>query len=304
MTGFDACGIASVENESDDGFDAWLHAGYHADMAWMERTRDIRQQVSLKVPGARSVVVVAKSYNHHNASSPLHSPKIARYAWSRDYHKALLKPLKQLAAHISEITEARRDNPEKRGTVPALYASIDSGPVRERAWAYRAGVGFIGRNGLIINPELGSWLFLATIITTAELVPDSPVKNRCGTCRACIDACPTSAIVANRVVNSRKCISYHTIENRGNIPKEIANNMNGWFFGCDICQEVCPWNQKHIPTTDLPLRVDYGTLDATMLADISEEKFHQLFDGTPVVRAKWEGMRRNARCMLDSHTKK
>ena len=293
--GFDACGIAAVDNEADDGFDAWLDAGCHADMAWMERTRDIRQHVTQKVPGAKSVVVVAKSYFPHSSKLTPGVPRIASYAWERDYHKALLRPLKELAAYIEEITEGHSDRPEIEGTVPALYASIDSGPVRERIWAYRAGIGFIGRNGLVIHPKLGSWIFLATIITTAELVSDTPVRNRCGNCRACIDACPTDAIIRNRVVDSRKCISYHTIENRGNIPTEIANNMNGWIFGCDACQLVCPWNKKELDKDAHVEHPEFASLDAAKLAEVSEEQFHQLFDGTPVVRAKCEGIRRNAK---------
>ena len=287
--GFYVCGIASVDTEADDGFDAWLGAGYQADMGWLVRSRDLRQQVRLKVTGAQSVVVLAKNYYHRDATPALGTPRIARYAWSRDYHKALSKPLKQLAAYITELCPGTEH-----------YASIDSGPVRERVWAYRAGIGFIGRNGLIIHPRLGSWSFLATIITTAKLSPDSPIPNRCGSCRACIDACPTGAITADRIVDSRRCISYHTIENRDEIPKEIADTMKGWVFGCDICQEVCPWNRDaNLENADLENRRDFSTLDPAMLATISEEEFHQTFDGTPVVRAKRDGIRRNAKCIMD-----
>jgi len=285
--GFDVCGIASVESEADDGFDAWLELGCHADMHWMERTRDIRRHVEQKVPGVKSVVVVAKSYFPHSSKLPPGVPRIAGYAWSRDYHKALRKPLNQLADYIEECCPGSTQ-----------FASIDSGPVRERIWAYRAGIGFIGRNGLIIHPELGSWCFLATIITTAELVPDSPLKNRCGSCRACIDACPTKAIIADYTVDSRKCIAYHTIENRGAIPETIAKNVNGWIFGCDTCQLVCPWNKKIVNDDAPPEHPEFASLDAAMLAEISEEQFHLLFDGTPVVRAKCEGIRRNATYML------
>jgi epoxyqueuosine reductase len=293
--GFDACGIASVESEADDGFDAWLAAGYHADMAWMERTRDIRQHVEQKVPGAKSVVVVAKSYFPHSTKLATGVPRIASYAWRRDYHKALRKPLNKLAAYISEITEEHRVSPETEGTVTALYASIDTGPVRERIWAYRAGIGFIGRNGLIIHPKLGSWIFLATIITTAELLPEAPIKNHCGTCRACMVACPTKAIIADYTVDSRKCIAYHTIENKGTISKDIADNMNGWVFGCDACQLVCPWNKKELDKDAHVEHPEFASLDAAKLAEVSEEQFHMLFDGTPVVRAKCEGIRRNAK---------
>lgn len=284
QVGFDACGIASVEVEADDGFDAWLAADYHADMHWIERTRDIRQHIEQKVPGAKSVVVVAKSYFPYSSKLAPGVPRIASYACGRDYHKALRKLLNQLTVYIEECCPGSTQ-----------YASIDSGPVRERIWAHRAGIGFIGRNGLIIHPKLGSWIFLATIITTAKLTPDSPIKNRCGSCRACMEACPTNAIIADYTVDSRKCIAYHTIENREDIPENIAQNMNGWIFGCDMCQLVCPWNQKQLAKDTPSEHPEFASLNAETLAAISEEQFHQLFDGTPVVRAKCEGIRRNAK---------
>jgi len=288
--GFDACGIASVQAEADDGFDAWLDAGFHADMAWMERTRDIRQQVSLKVPGAQSVVVLAKYYYRADAVPAPDAPRIARYAWSRDYHRALAKPLKQLAAHIAELCPGAQQ-----------YASTDSGPVRERVWAARAGLGWNGRNGLLIHPEFGSWCFLATIITTAKLTPDTPIPERCGSCCACIEACPTDAIIADRTVDSRRCISYHTIENRGEIPTEIAERTSGWIFGCDICQEVCPWNNIPRENAGIEIRAEFASLDPDALADISDEAFRRFFSGTPVMRAKREGICRNAGIFLRNH---
>lgn len=289
--GFDDCRIASVAQEADDGFDHWLAEGHHADMEWMARTREVRQHVALKVPGARSVIVLAKNY-HQPALLPMpETGKIARYARRRDYHRSLFKPLKHLAAFI-------------RGLAPgaACYASTDSGPVRERIWASRAGLGWIGRHGLVIHPKFGSWFHLATIITTLELDYDAPVPDRCGTCSACVEACPTGAIVADRVVDSRRCISFHTIENRGAIPPVVAEGLHGWVFGCDLCQEVCPWNRREQLETaegDKKCRT-FPLLDAEALLALSEEEFYRLYLGTPVMRAKYAGMRRNAALTRDA----
>ncbi len=286
--GFDACGVASVRDEADDGFDAWLDAGCHADMAWLARSRDVRQHVALKVADARSVVALARYYFHDSAVAAHGAPRIARYAWSRDYHKVLAKPLKQLAAHISECFPDARH-----------YASVDSGPVRERVWAARAGIGWIGRNGLVIHPHFGSWCSLATIITTAPLTPDTPVPDGCGNCRACIAACPTGAIRADRTVDARRCIAYHTVENRDAIPPAIAERMGSWVFGCDCCQEACPWNrQQRLENAAVEPRAAFAALDPAELATLSEDVFHKLFDGVPVKRARREGIARNASILL------
>ncbi len=288
--GFDVCGIASVQQESDDGFGDWLAAGYHAEMSWLLRTRDVRQHVARLVPDARTVVVLGKYYYRADATPVPGAPRIARYAWSRDYHRALAKPLKRVTAYIAERLPGVQQ-----------YASVDSGPVRERAWAARAGVGWIGRNGLVIHPRFGSWLYLAAIITTAPLTPDGPQPNRCGSCRACVEACPTRAITSDRCVDARRCIAYHTVENRGEIPSEIAQRMDGWVFGCDVCQEVCPWNRpERLTDADIIIRSDFACLDAAALAALSDASFHSLFDGTTVKRAKRSGIVRNA-ALLPGH---
>ncbi|HOJ67478.1 MAG TPA: tRNA epoxyqueuosine(34) reductase QueG [Candidatus Hydrogenedentes bacterium] len=285
--GFDACGIASVDAEGDDGFDAWLDAGMHAGMTWMAAIRHVRQRVTLFLEGARSVVVLAANYHAPSPSLPggLRG-KVARYARFRDYHRALRRAVLRVAEAI------REGMPEAQ-----VRISIDSAPVRERAWAARAGVGWIGKNSLVIVPGLGSWCFLATVVTTAALRPDAPIPDRCGSCRACLDACPTGAIVAPRVVDARLCVAYHTIENRDAIPPEIAVKMGNLVFGCDICQEVCPWNRR-APMTRRPdfqpRSVDtvWPPLDPLMAGDA--RWFDEVFTGTPVRRAKLEGMRRNA----------
>lgn len=286
LLGFDACGIAQAgPADPDDKLGRWLDAGYHADMEWMARTRALRQEPRLKLPGAASVVVVAKNYHHERPPAQAGSGKIARYAWGRDYHNALRKPLRKLAAFLKSLHENTQ-----------TYTNIDSGPVMERSWAERAGIGWIGKNSLVLRRDLGSWFFLAEILSTLELVPDSPVSAHCGSCTACLDACPTQAIVAPQVVDSRLCISYQTIENRQTIPEYLHQPMNSWIFGCDICQEVCPWNRHAPVSSELDFQPRQGVVDpklSTLLA-LSEEEFSQRFHGTPVRRTKHKGMLRNA----------
>jgi epoxyqueuosine reductase len=177
------------------------------------------------------------------------------------------------------------------------FLSVDSGPVLERSWAARAGVGWVGKNSLILRRDIGSWFFLGAVVTTVELEADSPVEDHCGSCRACLDACPTGAIVEPQVVDSNRCISYHTIENRGEIPEAVRERMGDWVFGCDICQEVCPWNRFAVETTepDFAARAGapYPSLEA--LLEMSEETFDAAFAGSAVRRAKHAGMQRNAR---------
>ncbi|MEX2015859.1 MAG: tRNA epoxyqueuosine(34) reductase QueG, partial [Candidatus Hydrogenedentales bacterium] len=216
--GFDACGIAAVAPaDPDDKLGAWLSRDYHGDMQWMARTRAVRQDVTRKVAGARSVIVIAKNYYHERPPEPIGTGRVARYAWGRDYHRALRKPLLRLAAAVDALEAGARS-----------YASIDSGPVLERTWAERAGVAAIGKNSLALRRDMGSWFFLATIITMIELQPDEPIGDVCGTCTACLDACPTGAIVSERVVDARRCISYQTIENRAAVPEEIAAAHGDW----------------------------------------------------------------------------
>jgi epoxyqueuosine reductase len=218
--------------------------------------------------------------------------RVARYAWGRDYHKVMGRKLKRLAAWLEEASGR-----------PAR-AFVDSGPVLERAWAQRAGVGWIGKNANLLTRELGSWIFLGEILTAAELEPDGrPHRSFCGSCTACIEACPTGAIVADGVVDARLCISYWTIEHRGEIPAERRAGIGDWIFGCDICQEVCPWNVKFAKRADAELverREELQSLDAEELSSMDEAAFRSKYEGSSLMRAKWEGMRRNARIVLDN----
>lgn len=285
--GFDACGVAAANLvDPDDRLGDWLRREYHADMAWMARSKEVRQDPRRKLPGARAVIVVARNYYHPRPPAGAGAGKVAMYAWGRDYHKVLLKPLKALAAFVDALVPGA-----------ASYCCIDSGPVLERAWAARAGVGWIGKNSLVLRRELGSWFFLGVILTTIDLEPDKPVEDLCGSCRACLDACPTHAIVEPGVVDSRLCISYHTIENRGDIPRNLRPQFGDWVFGCDICQEVCPWNRFAQTTTEQAFHPREGQANPALndLLAISESDFNARYAGTPLRRAKHTGMLRNAK---------
>ncbi len=285
--GFDACGIAEAGPiDPEDRLGQWLEAGHHADMDWMARTKAIRQDPREKMPAAKSVVVVARNYYHPRPPAPEGAGKVARYAWGRDYHKVLKKPLLKLARFLDEF-----------GVDTQSYAAVDSGPVMERAWAEKAGIGWVGKNSLVLRRDMGSWFFLGAVITEVGLTPDAPVTDHCGSCRACIDACPTDAFVAEGVLDARKCISYQTIENRGDIPEPLHDKLEGWIFGCDICQEVCPWNRfaKDSTEHDFLPRPGHANPDLEALQAMDEATFNEEFAGTPIRRTKHAGIMRNAR---------
>ncbi len=286
--GFEACGIADAlpPIDPEGRFDAWLQSGYHADMAWMARTRAVRLNPQAWLPGARSAVVVLRNYFRSFPPSAPTAARVARYAWGRDYHRALAAPMKRLAAFLNACA-------------PGVQSRIcvDAGPVLECAWAARAGIGWIGKNSLVLRRDLGSWFVLGVVLTTLPLAPDAPIQNHCGSCTACVDACPVGAIVAPGVVDSRRCISYHTIENRGDVPESVQDAMGAWVFGCDICQEVCPWNCKTPETTlpDFAPREGVWNVSLEDLLFMDEAEFNRRFAGSAIRRAKYAGMRRNAR---------
>jgi epoxyqueuosine reductase len=297
--GFDLCGIAPATDASElRQFPEWIASGYAGEMKYLE-ARD--EQGSLKraslsrvAPWARSVVVCAINYNtDHPYSTEIHEPKrgwISRYAWSReDYHDAVLRRLKQVEAALHE--SVRNSQPE---LVTRSY--VDTGPIVERVFAKYAGAGWIGKNTCVINQKIGSWLFLGVILTSLELTPDMPAPDRCGTCSRCIEACPTDAILEPYKLDSNRCISYLTIEKRGSIPEDLRAGMGHHVFGCDICQDVCPWNRK-APATNAPEfspREDLVNPALEWLAEMSAEEFREKFRGSPIRRAKLAGLRRNA----------
>ncbi len=292
--GFDACGVAAAGRLERDGavLEAWLAGNRHATMHWMARDPAKRADPRELLPGCRSVVVLAMNYwpGEDRAATPEPRARVALYARGRDYHRVLASRLKELAAWIDRTTGA------------TSRSFVDTGPVLERGWAERAGLGWIGKNANLLTRELGSWLLLGEIVTTAELAAEpEPHAEFCGSCTACLDACPTGAIIADGVVDSNLCISYWTIEHRGAVPAERRNGMGDWIFGCDVCQDVCPWNQTFArPVAQDPFawREDLQGLDPAEILGLDEPTFRARYSGTALMRAKWEGMRRNACVVL------
>jgi len=284
--GFDACGVAAAGLvDPDDRLGAWLARGFHAGMKWMATSQDVRQDVRKKLPGARAVVVVARNYYAPRPGRQANSGRVSRYAWGRDYHRVIGRPLRALASYIRALEPGAE-----------AYVSVDTGPVLERAWAARAGVGWVGKNGLAVRRDLGSWFFLGVVVTTVQLEPDSPAVDQCQDCRLCIDACPTGAIVEPRVIDANRCISYHTVENRDERPEALRAKFGDWVFGCDVCQEVCPWNQSVQVTTehDFHPRPGCANPDLAGLAELNDAQFNSMFKGSVVRRAGIWGIRRNA----------
>lgn len=296
--GFDLAGIAPVESFPElDRFPDWIASGRAGEMKYLESRADNGQlrRAALKsvFPWARSVIVCAINYNTaYPYSTEVNDPEhgwISRYAWSReDYHDSVLRRLREVEATLKEISP--------QNTPIGTRCYVDTGPIVERVYAKYAGVGWLAKNTCVINQKIGSWLFLGVIVTSLNLTPDLPAPDRCGTCTRCIDACPTHAIVAPYELDSNKCISYLTIEKHGTIPEDLREGMGHQVFGCDICQDVCPWNRK-APATDQPeVQPRAGLVNPALawLAEISEEDFREAFRGSPVKRTKRNGLRRNA----------
>lgn len=264
----------------------WLNQSYQADMDWMANPK--RQDIHQLMPEVQSVICVALNYyTPHQHSEDPQTAKISRYGWGRDYHKILHKKLKQFANWLQE------QNPE----IKARYYA-DTGPIQDKMWAQRAGLGWIAKNSNVITREYGSWVFLGEILTNLELTPDQPHTQHCGTCTRCIEACPTNAIVEPFVVDAGRCIAYHTIENRAEkLPEEIASKMQRWVAGCDICQEVCPWNIRFSQPTNVQEFEPYPENIAPSLAElaeISDQEWSRRFTASALRRIKPEMLRRNA----------
>lgn len=280
--GFDACGVSRADNlyEQEEPLSRWLNNGYHGEMGYMERNLEKRLDPRILVPNAKSVISVLLNYYPGNPQISTITPKISRYALSNDYHAVV----KNMLLNLLELIRKEYGKVEGR-------AFVDSAPVLERAWAVKAGLGWIGNNGMLIHPKLGSFVFIGELIIDLEINPSTlQVSNRCGTCTRCMDACPTGAIVAPMVVDARKCISYLTIEKKTPLTVEEKGSLNGWCFGCDICQEVCPWNGKSsISKCDgLKPKMEIVDLVSNNLNFLSKERFDSIFSDTPVSRAGWE----------------
>lgn len=285
--GFEFCGIAAAKPLDEDArrLEEWLARGYQGSMSYMERHFDLRVNPQKLVPGAKSVITLLKNY-YPAQQQESEAPRIAKYAYGKDYHEVIRE---KLNAFLAALKQSIGDI-EGRGFV-------DSAPVLERSWAQQSGLGWIGRNGNLITKEAGSFYFIATLITDLDLVPDDPfAKDYCGTCRRCIDACPTDAILEDKVIDGSRCISYFTIElKEALIPEPYQNQLEGWAFGCDTCQDVCPWNrfsQPHKEPAFQPLP-EILNLSRNEWMEMTEENFRRIFKESPLKRTKWKGMMRN-----------
>jgi epoxyqueuosine reductase len=288
--GFDLCGIAPASDHPElTFFREWLDRGYAGDMAYLGRSADRRADVRHVIPSARSVIVTATVYNtdrpYSTECKDATRAHIARYAWGDDYHDVIGARMEQLLAWMRETSsepfEAR--------------AYVDTGPVQERVYAQYAGIGWIGKNTCVINPQKGSWIFLAEIICSLDLAYDRPAFDQCGTCTLCIEACPTKAIVGPGVLDSSRCISYLTIEHRGDIPEEFRDEIGTHVYGCDVCQEVCPWNAtppvSHDPAWQPRQMWDGATV--AELASRSDDELRTAMRKSAMQRTKIAGLRRN-----------
>jgi epoxyqueuosine reductase len=294
--GFARVGIARAEPLTGEGsrLREWLARGYQGSMHWMERSVEKRIDPGRVLPGARSVIAVALNYYTpipHDARPG--TGKISRYAWGDDYHDIVGEKLEQICAWLRQ---------EFPGCSVRPY--VDTGPVMDKVWAQRAGVGWEGKHTNVITTDRGSWVFLGEVLTTLDLDPDEPAVDRCGTCTLCIEACPTGAIVEPYVVDSNLCLSYLTIEHHGPIEGEITEQFDGWIYGCDVCQDVCPWNRKFASAAaDTRFAPRDGNVqpDLAGLQALDQAGFSARFKGSPVKRTKLEGLQRNAGIVLAHH---
>jgi epoxyqueuosine reductase len=295
--GFDPCGVtAAVEAPHTQMYENWLDRGFHGEMEYLRDHQPLKVHPESLLPGVQSIVAVGLNYRQENPPE-VGKPHIASYALGRDYHRVLKGKLRKLATWLA------REVPESRSR-----PCVDSAPIFERDYARLAGLGWFGKNTMLINSQRGSWFFIGLLLTTVELEPSRPAMGGCGTCQECIKACPTGAIVfedGRWQVDARSCVSYLTIEHRGEIPEALSAKMKDWTFGCDVCQEVCPFNQ---PRENAPLRAqnteeeDFRATrqwpSLSELAEISWEDWDRLTQGSAVRRTGWEGLRRNAKINL------
>ena len=288
--GFQKIGIAPAISLTDESLNLkdWLSKGFHGEMKWLEREPDKRSDPRVLFPEAKAVIVVLLNYyTDHQHEENVEKGKLSRYAWGEDYHGVLGGKLKDLLAWI------RSEIPETEGKV-----CVDTAPIMDKAWAVRSGLGWLGKHSNLITTEIGSWVFIGEILLNLELEYDTAtVEDHCGTCTACLDACPTNAIVEPYVVDSRKCISYATIELRAeDLPADITANQNGWLYGCDICQDACPWNRFEMPTDEQrfePRKGETSVLLDTVI-NMTHDEYVDRFRQSAIKRAKLTGLKRNA----------
>jgi epoxyqueuosine reductase len=297
--GFHKVGIvrAAPLKEEENRLRRWLAENFHGAMQWLEREPEKRADPTILFPPARSIVVVALNYfTPHEHEENAAKGKVSRYAWGDDYHDVLKDKLRALLAFIETLDASAEGK-----------ICVDTAPIMDKVWAQRAGLGWIGKHSNLITKEYGSWVFLGEILLNLELEYDAePVADHCGTCRKCLDACPTNAIVAPYVVDSRKCLSYATIELRApEFPEEIVKDLNGWLYGCDICQDVCPWNRFEKPTEEPRFEPRAGNVSADLdeILSLSPERYAEKFRRSAMKRTKLSGLRRNAQALKKSSKK-
>ena len=293
--GFDKIGFAKAEALEDEGANLkeWLDSSFHGEMKWMERKPEKRSDPRILFPGAKSLVVLGLNYyTPHKHSDDSETGKVSRYAWGDDYHDVVKKKLWELLGWIQ--TEV----PETKGKV-----CVDTAPIMDKAWAVRAGLGWLGKHSNVINPEIGSWFFIGEVLLDIELeYKTDTIEEHCGTCTACLDACPTNAIIAPYLVDSTACLSYATIELRTpDLPPEISENIEGWLYGCDICQDVCPWNRFQKPTDEKSFepRVNNVSPHLKQILSLDQEEYAKRFRKSAIKRTKLKGLQRNAKAILD-----
>jgi epoxyqueuosine reductase len=291
QAGLDLCGIArAAPAQTHARYLDWLARGDHAHMAYLARPDAVTRRADPRalLPSARSLVVVGVNY-YAEAPSPPRAGKVARYAWGTDYHPVLQARLEQLAAWLQAQAGRRLQS----------KICVDTSALLEREWAVRAGLGWIGKNGLLINPRLGSWLLLGALLVDLELEPDPAfLADRCGTCTRCLQACPTGSLRPGRMLDARRCIAYLTIELRGELPVELATHIKPWLFGCDVCQHACPWNRFASPSPHFPVNPAWASLDPAFVQGLDEDSFRAYFAGSALERARRAGLARNAAAVM------
>lgn len=286
--GFDLVGFSKVEELKDEKekLQEWLIRKYHSDMLWIERTFEKRINPQKILPEVKSIISLGLNYYQSNKVEkiPEAAGRISRYAWGKDYHKVIESKFKLVKKILLEIDPSSKNK---------FY--VDYGPTMDKVWAVRSGLGWMGKHTNVINTSIGSWFFIGTILTSIEFVPDNPIPDMCGECRICIDACPTGAIVDDYLLDANKCISYHTIENKNKIPDELIGKFENYVFGCDICQELCPWNIKlQIETNEIEFASNpIEFIEESELKSLKEIEFKEKYKGRPLLRTVLKNLIRN-----------
>jgi len=284
--GFLSCGISKAEFLSEEApkLENWLKSGFNGEMSYMERNFDKRLDPRLLVPGCKSVISLLFNYYTEKKAKNDHEPKISSYAYGKDYHFVIKARLRELLSRIKNLVG------DINGRV-----FVDSAPVMDKAWAKKSGLGWIGKNTNLINKKTGSFFFIAELILDLELEYDHPTTDHCGSCTACIDSCPTNALATPYKIDATKCISYATIELKNNIPNSFKGNMKGWIFGCDICQDVCPWNRfsKNHNEPSFEDKKNISNMSKKEWKDLTKEVFDKVFKESPIKRTGYSGIKRN-----------